>query len=166
MSGSIAEALNSVRQSVKNIVANSQGSIISLPRVVAVSKTKPASMVMEAYDCGQRHFGENYVQEIVQKAPELPKDIQWHYIGNLQTNKAKMLLKGVPHLFMLESVHSSKLANMLNKQILALERDPLKVLVQVNVSGEDSKSGCTPETAVDLVKHIMENCPKLHSTMF
>ena len=64
------------------------------PRLVAVSKTKPVEALREAYDMGQRIFGENYVQEAVDKAPELPADIQWHFIGHLQSNKVKQLLGG------------------------------------------------------------------------
>jgi uncharacterized pyridoxal phosphate-containing UPF0001 family protein len=61
-------------------------------RVVAVSKTKPVSMIQEVYDGGHRHFGENYVQEFLEKAPQLPADIQWHFVGHLQSNKAKVLV--------------------------------------------------------------------------
>jgi hypothetical protein len=77
-------------------------------RVVAVSKTKPVSMIQEVYDGGHRHFGENYVQEFLEKAPQLPADIQWHFVGHLQSNKAKVLVSGVPNLYMVEGVDSLK----------------------------------------------------------
>jgi PLP dependent protein len=62
----------------------------SLPRLVAVSKTKPAAALQECYDAGQRHFGENYMHEVLEKAPALPKDIKWHFIGHLQSNKVRV----------------------------------------------------------------------------
>ncbi|XP_060965594.1 uncharacterized protein LOC133034515 [Cannabis sativa] len=77
-------------------------------RVVAVSKTKPLSLIRQVYDSGHRCFGENYVQEILEKAPQLPDDIEWHFIGHLQSNKVKSLLTGVPNISMLEGVHSEK----------------------------------------------------------
>lgn len=77
-------------------------------RLVAVSKTKGPELVQEAYDAGQRVFGENYVQELVGKAPVLPTDIQWHFIGHLQSNKVKMLVEGVPNLHAIETVDSDK----------------------------------------------------------
>jgi hypothetical protein len=110
------------------------------PTLTAVSKTKPASMVQEAYALNQRHFGENYVQELVQKAPLLPADIQWHFIGHLQSNKCKTLLE-VPNVWMVESVDTEKLARQLEKACVALGRpDRLRVLIQVNTSQEP----CTP----------------------
>ena len=72
-------------------------------RLVAVSKYHPVEMVQQAYDAGQRIFGENHVQELVAKAPQLPDDIQWHMIGHLQTNKVRMLM---PHVAMIQSVDS------------------------------------------------------------
>eukprot|EP00879_Flechtneria_rotunda_P007633 GHRR01008005.1.p1 GENE.GHRR01008005.1~~GHRR01008005.1.p1 ORF type:complete len:170 (+),score=54.94 GHRR01008005.1:317-826(+) len=81
------------------------------PRLVAVSKTKPVAAVQEAYDAGQRAFGENYVQELLDKAPLLPADISWHFIGHLQSNKVKALLEGVPNLAMVETVDSAKVGS-------------------------------------------------------
>lgn len=131
-------------------------------RLVAVSKTKPASDVREAYDAGQRDFGENYVQELLEKAPVLPQDIRWHFIGHLQSNKAKALVEGVPSLYMVQTVDSEKLANKLDSAVGAIgKRDPLSVLVQVNTSGEESKFGVAPETCVALAQHIARNCSNL-----
>lgn len=97
---------------------------------------------MEAYNAGQRHFGENYVNELSDKASdplilEKCKDIKWHFIGHLQTNKINKLL-GSPGLFMVETVDSEKLADNLNKQWLKYrkEKERLRVMVQVNTSGE------------------------------
>ncbi|CAI5506620.1 unnamed protein product, partial [Closterium sp. Naga37s-1] len=130
-------------------------------RVVAVSKTKPVSLLREVYDAGQRHFGENYVQEILDKAPQLPPDTKWHFIGHLQSNKAKSLVSGVPSLYMVETVDSSRIANHLNKAVAAAGRPPLRVLVQVNTSGEESKHGVDPSACVDLVRHVTSECPNL-----
>lgn len=113
------------------------------PRLVAVSKIKPASLIVEAYEAGQRDFGENYINELADKASdplilEKCKDIKWHFIGHLQTNKINKLL-GSPRLFMVQTVHSEKLADNLNKQWekLRKEEEKLKVMVQINTSGED-----------------------------
>ena len=131
-------------------------------RLVAVSKTKPASAVQEAYDAGHRDFGENYVQELLDKAPVLPSDIRWHFIGHLQSNKAKALVEGVPSLTMVETIDSEKLANKLDAAVGGAGRPPLTVFVQVNTSGEESKYGVDPgEACVSLAKHIANTCPNL-----
>ncbi|KAI4311968.1 hypothetical protein MLD38_036829 [Melastoma candidum] len=130
-------------------------------RVVAVSKTKPVAVIRQLYDSGHRVFGENYVQEVVEKAPQLPEDIEWHFIGNLQSNKVKPLLTGVPNLAFVESVDDEKIANRLNNVVESLGRKPLKVLVQVNTSGEESKSGVEPSGCVDLARFVTQNCPNL-----
>lgn len=83
--------------------------------LVAVSKTKPVSDLMEAYDAGQRIFGENYVQELVEKQQELPKDIQWHFIGHLQSRKVKLI---APFVSLIHGVDSMKLLEEINKQAL------------------------------------------------
>ncbi|OQR89836.1 proline synthetase co-transcribed bacterial protein [Thraustotheca clavata] len=130
--------------------------------LVAVSKTKPVSDVEEAYNQGQRHFGENYIQELVDKAPQCSADIQWHFIGHLQSNKVKTLITGVPNLYMVESVDSVKLANKLNTAWGQKGAEkPLPVLVQVNTSGEVQKSGVAPEECVQLAQHIRESCANL-----
>eukprot|EP00245_Coleochaete_scutata_P013235 TRINITY_DN5327_c0_g2_i1.p1 TRINITY_DN5327_c0_g2~~TRINITY_DN5327_c0_g2_i1.p1 ORF type:complete len:270 (+),score=59.80 TRINITY_DN5327_c0_g2_i1:86-895(+) len=131
-------------------------------RVVAVSKTKPVPLLMEAYNAGQRHFGENYVQELIEKSPQMPEDVKWHFIGHLQSNKAKLLLEKVANLWMVETVDGIKIANFLERACSATERSPLKVLVQVNTSGEESKSGVDPGACVELVRHVREECPHLH----
>ncbi|KAK8496679.1 hypothetical protein V6N12_063939 [Hibiscus sabdariffa] len=132
---------------------------------------RPVSLLRQVYDAGHRCFGENYVQELVEKAPQLPDDIEWHFIGNLQSNKVKPLIAGVPNLAMVETVDDEKIANHLNRAVGNLERKPLKVLVQVNTSGEEfnialhhviaAKSGVEPSGCVELVKHVSLNCPNL-----
>ena len=132
-------------------------------RLVAVSKTKPIELLQSAYDAGCRNFGENYVQELVEKAPQLPDDIHWHFIGALQSNKANMLVKAVKSATQLtvETVSSMKIANKLNNAVPD-DGGKLKVFVQVNTSGEDTKSGMAPgDECVALCEHITQNCPKL-----
>ncbi|XP_015899333.3 uncharacterized protein LOC107432660 isoform X2 [Ziziphus jujuba] len=130
-------------------------------KVVAVSKTKPVSLIRQVYDAGHRRFGENYVQEIVNKAPQLPEDVEWHFVGHLQSNKVKSLLAGVPNLAMVEGVDNEKIANHLDRAVSSLGRNPLKVLVQVNTSGEASKSGIDPSGCLQLAKHVQLHCPNL-----
>lgn len=155
--GSIAAALADVRARIAALTAELGRA--RPPLLVAVSKTKPAELLREAYDAGQRTFGENYVQELVDKAPELPADCAWHFIGHLQSNKARVLC-AVPNLARVESVDSEKIANALDKACAA-RAQPLSVLVQVNSSGEDSKYGIEPARAAALVRHVRERCPHL-----
>ncbi|XP_015523030.2 pyridoxal phosphate homeostasis protein [Neodiprion lecontei] len=141
------------------------------PRLVAVSKTKPAALVIEAYEAGQRHFGENYVNELLEKGhnPDILskcKDIRWHFIGHLQSNKINKVL-AVPNLYIIETVHSKQLATGLNNawpKFRKTEESLLKVMVQINTSGEEEKNGCQPSEASNLVKHVIENCKNLKFT--
>jgi len=163
-SSSVAENLATIRLRVEEAVK--AAGVDPPPRLVAVSKTKPTEALQEAYDAGQRHFGENYVNEVLDKAPELPVDIKWHFIGHLQSNKAKPLVGQVANLWMVEAVDSRKLADRLQAAaaaVLETERKgvPLKVLIQVDTSGEDTKSGVTAEEAVAMAQHILANCPAL-----
>eukprot|EP00262_Sarcandra_glabra_P017745 TRINITY_DN6178_c0_g1_i1.p1 TRINITY_DN6178_c0_g1~~TRINITY_DN6178_c0_g1_i1.p1 ORF type:complete len:275 (+),score=26.25 TRINITY_DN6178_c0_g1_i1:146-970(+) len=160
MEGTTFTALRSVLHRVQQ-AAERAGRLPSDVRVVAVSKTKPVSLIRQVYDAGHRSFGENYVQEFIEKAPQLPPDIEWHFVGHLQSNKVKSLLTTVPNLDMVESVDDEKIANYLNRAVAGIGRKPLKVLVQVNTSGEVSKSGVEPSGCVDLVKHIKMECPNL-----
>ncbi|RYR28157.1 hypothetical protein Ahy_B01g052273 isoform B [Arachis hypogaea] len=154
--GAAVLAFRSVMQRVRQ-AADRSGTLPESIRVVAVSKTKPVSMIRQLYDAGHRCFGENYVQEIVDKAPQLPQDIEWHFIGHLQSNKVKTLLGGVPNLAMFEGVDNQKVANNLDRMVSTLGRNPLKVLVQVNTT----KSGIDPSNCVDLAKHVKSSCPNL-----
>jgi len=130
-------------------------------RLVAVSKTKPASLVKLCYDAGHRHFGENYVQELVEKAKQLPNDIRWHFIGHLQSNKCKQLLE-VPSLWIVETVDSYKLAQVLDKTCTnAGRKDPLNIFVQVKTSPEATKSGIEPVDVPELVAKIIKECKNL-----
>ncbi|KAL5228502.1 hypothetical protein ABZP36_016767 [Zizania latifolia] len=129
--------------------AERSGRAAEAVRVVAVGKTKPVSMLRQLYDAGHRCFGENYVQEIVTKAPQVR--IRW-----LQCD-----FSAIPNLHMVEGVDNEKIANHLDRAVSSLGRDPLKVLVQVNTSGEESKSGIDPSRCVELAKHVKLACPHL-----
>ena len=158
----VAEALVVVLSKI-SAVSKSLG--LKIPRLVAVTKTKNVKQIKTAYDAGQRHFGENYAQELLEKAtnPLLVgvADIRWHFIGHLQTNKCKTLVS-VPNLWMVETVDSKKLANALNSSWSRQNIDcKLKIMIQVNTSKEQSKSGCQPEEVVHLSQHIWGLCPKL-----
>ena len=131
-------------------------------KLVAVSKYKPAACVMELYKAGQRDFGENYVQELTSKAAVLPDDINWHFIGHLQSQKAKTLIRDVPNLALMETVDSEKIATKLNAAVEQSERYPLAVYVQVCTSNEGTKSGVDPEEVTTLCQHIVDKCPHLH----
>lgn len=109
--------------------------------LVAVSKFHPTEAVREAYDAGQRLFGENRPQEMTAKSAELPTDIRWHMIGHLQTNKVKMI---VPYVSMIESVDSEKLLRDIDRHA-ALAGRVINVLLEIHVAEEETKSGFTPD---------------------
>ncbi|KAI9493413.1 hypothetical protein BDB00DRAFT_872305 [Zychaea mexicana] len=150
----IVENLTNVRNAMQNASSPQE------TRLVAVSKYKPAQDLLYAYEAGQRHFGENYVQELVDKSAQLPKDIQWHFIGHLQSNKAKTVVS-IPNLYVVETVDNIKKANTLNKACDGLRPDPLRVYVQVNTSNEEAKSGVAPADCVKVCQHIIDSCPRL-----
>lgn len=118
--------------------------------LVAVSKTKPVELLREAYEAGCRDFGENYVQELVDKIPQLPDDIRWHMIGHLQTNKVKYI---VGKTFLIHSVDSVKLAREIGKQSEKIGTIS-DILLEVNIAAEDSKFGFKPEEVPDAVREI------------
>lgn len=111
--------------------------------LVAVSKTKPVEAIIEAYNANQRHFGENKVQELVEKYEQLPKDINWHLIGHLQTNKVKYI---APFVHLIHAVDSAKLLQEINKQALKNDRI-IDCLLQFHIAQEDSKFGLSMEEA-------------------
>lgn len=122
--------------------------------LLAVSKLKPASDIQILYDHGVRHFGENYVQELIEKSKLLPQDIQWHFIGGLQTNKCKDLAK-VESVRYVETVDSLKKAKKLN-DTRAHGAQPIRCNVQINTSHESQKSGLSDENEIfELVKYFL-----------
>ena len=121
--------------------------------LVAVSKTKPVEDIKTAYDFGQRNFGENKVQELIKKSEELPKDINWHMIGHLQRNKVKYI---VPFIHLIHSVDSLRLLKEINKQAKK-QLKKVNVLIQVDISNDDSKFGFSLFEVNDLFEKINYN---------
>ena len=115
-------------------------------RLVAVSKFHPLEKLMEAYSAGQRIFGESRVQELVQKAQEMPADVQWHFIGHLQTNKVRALL---PHVSLIHSVDSERLLDCIDKEAERIGRT-VDVLLQIHVAQEEAKFGFTLQEITQL----------------
>jgi pyridoxal phosphate enzyme (YggS family) len=124
--GFVAEQLKDIKQALPAHVT-----------LVAVSKTHPAALIQEAYDAGQRDFGENRVQELVAKQAELPNDIRWHLIGHLQRNKVKLM---VPFVHLVHSIDSERLLQEVNKEAAAIGR-VINVLLQFHIAKEESKFG-------------------------
>ncbi|KUJ52931.1 YggS family pyridoxal phosphate-dependent enzyme [Chryseobacterium sp. JAH] len=120
--------------------------------LVTVSKTHPVSAIQEVYDLGQKVFGENKVQELVEKHPQLPQDIQWHLIGHLQTNKVKYIAEFIDTI---QSVDSEKLLNEINKEARKHSRK-IKVLLQVKIAEEDTKFGLQIEEAKSLFQKFID----------
>ena len=118
--------------------------------LIAVSKTKPVSMLLEAYNAGAREFGENKVQEIMDKYDKLPQDINWHLIGHLQRNKVKYIIDKVK---MIHSVDSMRLAEEISKEAVK-KSVHMDILLEVNVAGEESKFGFSCEEAAKEVENI------------
>lgn len=116
--------------------------------LLAVSKTKPPEDILEAYTAGQRIFGENQVQELVDKYEKLPKDIEWHLIGHLQSNKVKYI---TPFISMIQSVDSLKLLQEINKQALKNER-VIDCLLQIYIADEETKFGLGFDEAIELLR--------------
>ena len=115
-------------------------------RLVAVSKFHPVEKLMEAYSAGQRIFGESRVQELVQKAQEMPADVQWHFIGHLQTNKVRALL---PHVSLIHSVDSERLLDCIDKEAERIGRT-VDVLLQIHVAQQEAKFGFTLQEITQL----------------
>jgi len=109
--------------------------------LIAVSKTKPVALLQEAYQAGQRPFGENYVQELVEKQPQLPADIDWHFIGHLQSNKVKYI---APFVHCIHGVDSFKLLKEISKQAVKNGRT-IQCLLQVHIASEETKFGFSPD---------------------
>lgn len=122
-------------------------------KLIAVTKTKPVGLLQEAYDAGCRRFGENKVQEMVDKQPQLPDDIEWHMIGHLQSNKVKYM---APFVTLIHSVDSLKLLQEINKQA-AKQKRIINCLLQIYIADEETKFGLSPVEAERLL-----NAPELN----
>lgn len=134
-----------------NISKNIQNYKAELPanvRLVAISKTKPNEDLLEAYNAGQRIFGENKIQEMTDKQEALPKDIEWHMVGHVQTNKVKYM---APYISLIHAVDSLKLLKEINKRAKQNERI-IKCLLQIKIAEEDSKFGIDAQEAEEILK--------------
>ena len=129
--------------SITSAIQQIKSELPSTVQLVAVSKFKPASDILEAYRAGQRAFGENRPQELAAKAAELPADIQWHFIGHLQTNKVKLV---VPHATLIHSVDSERLLAEIDKVSRNLGKTS-DILLEVHIAEETTKQGLSPEEA-------------------
>ena len=123
--------------------------------LVAVSKTKPVFDIDALYDLGQRDFGENYVQELVEKQAQLPQDIRWHFIGHLQSNKVKYI---APFVHLIHSVDNEKLLKEVNKQALKQNR-VINCLLQIHIAQEETKFGMDEKEAENLITRIKNGDP-------
>jgi len=133
--------------SIKNNLENISLKIPSEVCLVAVSKTKPISDILEAYEYGQRVFGENKIQELVEKHNKLPKDIEWHMIGHIQRNKVKYM---APFVSLIHSADSYRLIKEINKQGKINNR-VINCLLQIKIASEESKFGFTEKEATDFL---------------
>ncbi|NMH88654.1 YggS family pyridoxal phosphate-dependent enzyme [Flavivirga algicola] len=134
--------------SIKQNLNNIKSALPEHVTLVAVSKTKPVSDLMEAYNAGQRVFGENKIQEMVDKHHDMPKDVEWHMIGHVQSNKVKYM---APFVRLIHGVDNFKLLKEINKQAIKHER-VIDCLLQIKIASEDSKFGMTPEEASEIIK--------------
>ena len=145
----LADKLNLVKKNIEE-ACDTAGRSPQEVTLIAVSKTKPVEMLKEAYDAGARVFGENKVQEIVDKYDQMPSDVQWHMIGHLQRNKVKYLVGKVDCI---HSVDSIRLARQIETE--SAKKDVItKILIEVNVAEEESKFGISLEEVEDIVKEI------------
>lgn len=151
----IKDNLNAIRQNIIT-TCDKIGRAESEITLIAVSKTKPVSMLQECYAAGVRNFGENKVQEILEKYPQMPSDVRWHMIGHLQRNKVKAIIDKV---CMIHSVDSLRLAEEISKQAQKAGLT-IDILLEINIANEDSKYGIAPDDVLDFVKEVC-NLPSI-----
>lgn len=152
----IRDNLEQVRQKIKD-ACDRAGRDAGEVTLISVSKTKPLSMLEEAYEAGARDFGENKVQELLEKIPRLPEDVRWHMIGHLQRNKVKYIVGKVT---LIHSVDSLRLAEEISRE--AVKQDTsVDILLEVNVAQEESKFGTTLEETADLALSVSK-LPGIH----
>ncbi|MCR5130135.1 MAG: YggS family pyridoxal phosphate-dependent enzyme [Prevotella sp.] len=135
--------MSNVAQNLKKVLADLPEGV----RLVAVSKYHPLEVLREAYDAGQRIFGESHVQELRQKAELMPKDVEWHFIGHLQSNKVKYL---APFISLIHAVDTMKLLREINRQAERCER-VIDVLLELHIAEEETKYGLTPDACRELL---------------
>ncbi len=146
----IADSIHQIEQQIAGRAA-----------LVAVTKTKPVPMLQQAYAAGCRRFGENRVQEMAEKQPQLPADVRWHQIGHLQTNKVKYI---APFVSLIESVDSLKLLEEIDRQARKNDR-VIDCLLQVYIADEETKFGLLPEEVIDLLQSpSLDSLPNIRIT--
>ena len=147
--------MNSIQKNLKRIKKEVGDSVL----VVAVSKTKSIDCIKKAYETGHRDFGENKIQEMTSKFNDLPKDINWHMIGHIQTNKVKYL---APYVSLIHSLDSLKLAKEINKQAIKNNKI-IECLIQYRISNEETKFGLNENEVMDIIK-LQDNFSGLRIT--
>jgi hypothetical protein len=145
--------------SIANNLQTIKSQLPSNVTLVAVSKTKPVSDLMEAYNAGQRIFGENKIQEMTEKWEEMPKDIQWHMIGHVQTNKVKYMAE---YVSLVHGVDSLKLFKEINKQAKKHNR-VIDVLLQMHIAEEETKFGLDENELHEILKQVQQNKSKFEN---
>ncbi len=140
----------SIQDNLKNVTAQLPQGV----RLVAVSKFHPVEELAAAYEAGQRLFGENRAQELVAKAPQMPSDVRWHFIGHLQKNKVRAIM---PHVSVIESVDSVELLQLIEKEAARIDRT-VDVLLQLHVAQEETKSGFSVEELVQAGEQNLLTC--------
>ncbi|MNK31596.1 hypothetical protein D3C87_500340 [compost metagenome] len=154
----VSDFKNPFQMSIKTNYQNILSQLPENVKLVTVSKTNPADKIKEVYDLGQKAFGENKVQELLEKQPVLPNDIEWHLIGHLQTNKVKYV---AGFISMIESVDSEKLLKEIDKEALKNERK-INVLLQVKIAREETKFGLTVDETKDIFNQFLKgNFPNI-----
>ena len=148
----IKDNINEVRNNIK-LACERVGRDFNEVTLISVTKTKPVADLVEAYDAGERQFGENKVQEIMDKYDQLPNDVIWHMIGHLQRNKVKYIVDKVA---LIHSVDSYRLAEAISQE--AIKKDcQVNILIEVNVAEEESKFGIRTDETISLVKNIKKS---------
>lgn len=152
----ISENLKAVQTQIQSACAHTDRDFSEVT-LIAVSKTKPVSALREAYEAGARDFGENKVQELMDKIPILPRDIRWHMIGHLQRNKVKYIIGKV---VLIHSVDSLRLAEEISRESVR-QGTSTDILIEVNVAEEESKFGVPPQETLALIEKIA-GLPEIH----
>ena len=140
----------SIQENLEKVKAQLPGGV----RLVAVSKFHPVEELAAAYEAGQRLFGENRAQELIAKAPELPNDIRWHFIGHLQKNKVRAIM---PHVSVIESIDSIELLKLVEKEAARIDRT-VDVLLQLHVAQEETKSGFSVDEVIEAGENGLLTC--------
>lgn len=140
----------SIQENLEKVKAQLPGGV----RLVAVSKFHPIEELAAAYEAGQRLFGENRAQELIAKAPELPNDIRWHFIGHLQKNKVRAIM---PHVSVIESIDSVELLKLVEKEAARIDRT-VDVLLQLHVAQEETKSGFSVDEVIEAGENGLLTC--------